>query len=146
MAPAGRARNGRSIVRKDVSAVPEAIELIPPVLRLRFQPTFEPTRVDAAMLRIVLNTLKQTNCGRLLNVVAPLAMPSLNHVEDRFELIGRAGVKLLHKMASQISKCQVVRQSLLVIFPIIEESAPSRHECRARGEHWFEHVIFADHD
>jgi hypothetical protein len=31
-------------------------------------------------------------------------MPSLNRIEDRFELIGRPRVKLLHEMASQIFK------------------------------------------
>src|SRR5258708_5610375 len=83
----GGARNGHSIVRKDISVVPEAIELIPPALRLGFQPKFEPPRVDTAMPRVVLNTLKQTNRGRLLNVAVPLAMPTFNHVEDRFELL-----------------------------------------------------------
>src|SRR5882672_6889359 len=86
----GRARNGGSIVRKDVFAVPEAIELIPPALRLGFQPTFEPPRVDATIPSDVLNALKQTNRGRLFNVGVPLAMPSLNHIENCFEFVGRA--------------------------------------------------------
>jgi hypothetical protein len=77
------------------------------------------------MSRDVLNALKQTNRGRLLNVVVPFAMPSFNHIEDGFELLGRTSFKLLYEMASQISKCQVVRQPLLAIFPFIEENAPS---------------------
>src|SRR5262245_29594411 len=93
--------------------------------------------IDAMLVQVkVLQPLKQTDCGRLTNVIITFDVPTLNDMKYCRQFVLVAALYQRDQVACKVSKGNVKRQ-VLVAAPFFEELVPRWDEGRAHvNEHW----------